>query len=163
MRNNINLILALFTFCFLGCKVQNSEFDTHKIYTYKGNNREISINFIDNQYLIIKNTFHCTNMDIEYQEFSIKKKYNITKKKVMISEKSKNDSVILPYFESNNCFFLTKEYRTGIKKRIDGATFYPDRSLYIIPNIDFLIINNNDLIYYYKDHIGSTGFIFKSE
>ncbi|MGV1001881.1 hypothetical protein ACTS9U_10775 [Empedobacter falsenii] len=156
------LILIFFILCFFGCRVQNSEFDIYKTYTYKGDNREISINFIDNQYLVIRNTFQCSNIDTIYREYSMKKKYTLAKKKIIISNFSKKDSIVLPYFESSNCFFLTKEYRTGIKKRIDGATFYPDRSLYTIPNIDYLIIYNNDLIYYKEDKLGSIGFIFKS-
>ncbi|MCJ7935382.1 MAG: hypothetical protein MUW56_17600 [Chryseobacterium sp.] len=99
----------------------------------------------------------------QFKNIVFKKRYRISKNKIIILNPQKEE-FNLPYFNNSDCDFLSEKYRTNIRKLYDGRTFYPDESLYHIPNIDTLkITQDNDLYYYKKVENRSVGFIFKKQ
>ena len=156
MQNKITLIIFIL---FISCKSQPLTMIGNE-YIYENNNRKLSIQILDENNLIIKNIFNCTNIDDEFKNIIFKKKYHISKNKIIILNPQKEE-FNLPYFNDSDCNFLSEKYRTNIRHLYDGRTFYPDKSLYYIPNIDTLKITQEGLYYYKKVENGSIGFIFK--
>lgn len=147
---------------FISCKSQSLTIIGNE-YIYENSNRKLSIQILDENNLIIKNVFNCTNIADQFKNIVFKKKYRISKNKIIILNPQKGE-FNLPYFNDSDCDFLSEKYRTNIKKLYDGRAFYPDKSLYHIPNIDTLkITKDNDLYYYKKVENGSVGFIFKKQ
>ncbi|WP_261511404.1 hypothetical protein [Chryseobacterium paludis] len=153
--------MILITFImFISCKSQYLPIIGDE-YIYENNNRKVSIQILDKNNLIIKSIFNCTNIDDQFKNIIFKKKYRISKNKIIILNPEKEEFK-LPYFNDSDCNFLSEKYRTNIRHLYDGRNFYPDKSLYSIPNIDTLtIMQNNSLFYYKKVTNGSVGFIFK--
>lgn len=147
---------------FISCKSQSLP-KMGDEYIYESNNRKLSIQILDENNLVIKNVFNCTNINDQFKNIIFKKKYRTSKNKIIIIDPEKKE-IKLPYFNDSDCTFLSEKYRTDIKHFYDGRTFYPDKSLYYIPNIDTLnIIQDNNLYYYKKVANGSIGFIFKKK
>lgn len=145
---------------FVSCKNKSLMISKNE-YVYENDNRKLSIQIIDENNLIIKNIFNCTNINDQFKNIVIKKKYYISKNKIVILDPEKEEFK-LPYFNNSNCNFLSEKYRTSVKHYYDGRTFYPDKSLYYIPNIDTLSITQDNNLYYYKKiGKGSVGFIFR--
>lgn len=158
MQNKITLIIFIL---FISCKSQSLAI-VDNYYIYESNNRKLSIQILDENNLIIKNVFNCTNIDDKFKNIIFKKKYRISKNKIIILNPQKEEFA-LPYFNDSDCIFLSEKYRKNIKRLYDGRTFYPDKSSYYIPNIDTLKITQEDLYYYKKVENGSVGFIFKKQ
>ncbi|GAB0157686.1 hypothetical protein CHRYSEOSP005_29680 [Chryseobacterium sp. Alg-005] len=146
---------------FVSCKNQPLSIIGNE-YIYENKNRKLSIQILDENNLIIKNSFNCTNIDAHFKNIIFKKKYLISKNKIIILNPEREE-FNLPYFNYSDCDFLSEKYRTNIRKLYDGRSFYSDKSLYYIPNIDTLKITQNDLYYYKKIENGSVGFIFKKQ
>lgn len=158
MQIKMGLIILIL---FVSCKSQPLPIIGNE-YIYENNNRKLSIQILDENHLIIKNIFNCTNIDAQFKNITFKNKYIIYKNKVIILNPQKEE-FNLPYFNDSNCNFLSEKYRTNVRQLYDGRAFYPDKSLYYIPNIDTLNITQDDLYYYKKVENGSIGFIFKKQ
>lgn len=156
MQIKIGLIILIL---FVSCKSHPLSIIGNE-YIYENKNRKLSILILDENNLVIKNVFNCTNIDAQFKNIVFKKKYLISKNKIIILNPEKEE-FNLPYFNDSDCDFLSEKYRTNIKTFYDGRSFYPDKSLYYIPNIDTLNVTQDDLYYYKKNENGSVGFIFK--
>lgn len=158
MPNKITLIIFIL---FVSCKSQSLTIIGNE-YIYENSDRKLSIQILDENNLIIKNVFNCNNIDQHFKNIVFKKKFRISNNKIIILNPEKEE-FNLPYFNNSDCDFLSEKYRTNIRKLYDGRTFYPDKSLYYIPNIDTLNIVQDNLYYYKKVENGSKGFIFKKQ
>lgn len=158
MHNKITLIIFIL---FVSCKSQSLTIIGNE-YIYENSNRKLSIRILDENNLIIKNIFNCTNIDEQFKNIVFKKKYRISNNKIIILNPEKEE-FNLSYFNNSDCDFLSEKYRTDIRRFYDGRTFYPDKSLYYIPNIDTLNITQDNLYYYKKVENGSMGFMFKKK
>lgn len=154
MRSRYIIILLII---LIGCKVQYSI--TGHEYVYDGNNRRLSVEVVDDTWLIIRNYYNC-QIDERYKNIEFKKRYVRYKDNIII--KTPVNNIEFPYINDTACFFLSKEYRESIDSIFDGRTYYPNKSLYTIPDIDTIkILPDGDLMYYKKHKKGSYGYIFK--
>lgn len=152
--------LVIWFFC-CSCSVNFQEKIVGKRFVFQNEKRVLSIDFISNDTLIIKNLFDCS-IDSLYKEISFKSNYSIKKKTIFIAN---SEEVVFPFIENGDCFFLSEEYRER-KKR-----FYPngvlvndnDATLFELPKIESVTILNDSILIFYKEinHSKSFGFIFK--
>ena len=150
------LFYILIAFIILSCSLTKNL--SNKVFIFRSENRDLKIEFKNENTLIIKNTFYC-DIDKKFQEIEIEKEF-VKKGNLIIIKQP--EPIDIPYFENKDCFFLSKEYRHHKENYFDGRTFYTDKTLYMIPKIDTLkFIDDNKLLFYKKTAIGSDGFLFR--
>lgn len=158
MQHKIKLVLLISI--LISCKSQYLP-TIGKEYVYENNNRKLSIKILDDKNLVIENIFNCNNVNDEFRKLTFKHEYYLSKNRIIIRNPRKGE-FNLPYFNKSDCDFLGEKYRENIRYHFDGKTFYPNKSLYVIPNIDTLTFIKNDRMYFYKKmNNGDIGFMFK--
>ncbi|WP_353165344.1 hypothetical protein [Empedobacter brevis] len=135
-------------------------------YTYKSKQRTLELVFTDEVTCILKNTFHCPDVEEKYRIISTE--CNYTKKGDTIFLSNKNLSyhsdlyIEIPSQNSEKCQFLNEKSRE--KKFSIGPSYATDYEKYgIVPNIttDTLYIIKNKIVLFKKNQNRSIGFIFK--
>lgn len=159
----MKISLLGFVFLFVhACQVK--KVSVNHEYVFENNHRIFSINFLDENYIAIKNTFDC-NIDEAYKEILIIKKYSQRGQYIFTEFINEDDKtkLMLPYFEDENCEFLSDTYRNYNKKMFGGRIYYPDESLFLLPDLDTLRIVDKSQILYIKRRPkgkGTIGFVF---
>lgn len=135
-------------------------------YTYKSKLRTLELMFIDESTCILKNTFHCSDIEEKYRIINIECNYTKKGDTIYINNKNPNYNnslyIEIPPQNSNKCEFLNEKSRE--KKFSIGASYATDYEKYgIVPNItiDTLYIIKNKFVLYKKGESRSVGFIFK--
>ena len=141
--------------------IKNRDNIIGKKFTAKTENRKLVIEIIDAENLKITNEFDCENIEEKYRKVVFEKKYHKSEKSIIL-----NDSIFefkLPYFNSENCEFLSEKYRTEKNERnFDGKLIIRNRKeLYSIWNIDTLKIVENKLMYIKKAGRVTHGYLFE--
>ncbi len=135
-------------------------------YTYKSKQRTLELAFIDKSTCVLKNIFHCPDIDEEYKIISIECNYIQKGDTIFLNNKdSKNKNSLyieIPPQKSDKCEFLNEKSRE--KQFSIGPNYASDYEKYgIIPNIttDTLYIIKNKIVLYKKGKNRTIGFIFK--
>lgn len=135
-------------------------------YTYNSKQRTLELAFVDGATCVLKNTFHCPDVEEKYRIISTECNYTKKGDTIFISNKNLNDHnslyVEIPPQNSERCKFLNEESRE--KKFSIGASYATDyEKCGIVPIItsDTLYIIKNKIVLYKKGKDRSIGFIFK--
>lgn len=135
-------------------------------YTYKSKQRTLELTFVDESTCILKNTFHCPDIEEKYRIINTECNYTKKGDTIFISNKNLNHHnglyIEIPPQNSEKCEFLNEKNRE--EKFSIGARYATDYEKYgIVPNItsDTLYVIKNKIVLYKKGKNRSIGFIFK--
>ncbi len=135
-------------------------------YAYKSKQRTLELIFVDDSSCILRNTFHCSDIEEKYRVINIECNYTQNGDTIFLTNKNLNSHdgryIEIPPQNSNKCEFLNEKSRQ--KRFTIGASYATDYEKYgIVPNItsDTLYIVKNKIVFYRKVENRSIGFIFK--
>jgi len=135
-------------------------------YTYKSKQRILELIFTDQTTCVLKNTFHCPDIEEKYRIISTECNYTQKGDTIFLCNKNLNYHnglyIEIPPQNSEKCEFLNEKSRE--KKFTIGPNYATDYEKYgVVPNIttDTLYIIKNKIVLFKKSENRSIGFIFK--
>jgi hypothetical protein len=140
-----------------------------KAFKYKSKKRSLELIFDNDSICRLKNTFYCTDIDLNIRELTTVCRYKRINDTLYLQNiNCKKDScnydltVSIPPQQSKQCPFLNEnERKRGMSFGPNYSTDYQKYGL--VPNIDIdtLYVVKNKIILYKQDMKTSIGFIFK--
>lgn len=159
-----NIFVIIFFFIISSCSTV-SKLQGNK-YTYKSKQRTLELVFIDGATCVLKNTFHCPDVEEKYRIISTECTYTKKGDTIFISNKNLNHHsgqyIEIPPQNSKRCEFLNDKRREKIFSI--GPNYASDYEKHgVVPNIttDTLYIIKNKIVLFKKSENRSIGFIFK--